>query len=107
MTMIFEGMSRGKKTFLELALTVLVLLVLVIWAAWAYFTSEGAVQHRALVRQRDACFDQAKYRYQTYLEQNGQKHPDGSYTLPEKELLFIENIRKEEYRKCSELFFVK
>jgi len=93
--------------YLELAITIVVLLILIIWASWAYYTSESAVQHRAILRQRDACFEQAKYRYQIYLEQNGQKQPDGSYTLPEKELLFIENLRKEEYRKCSELFFVK
>lgn len=105
--MIFKGMSRQQKIYLQLAITILVLAALVYWAAWAYFTSEGAVQHRTQLKMRDACFDQAKYRYQTYLEQNGQKQPDGSYTLSEKELQFIENIRKEEYRKCSELFFVK
>jgi len=105
--MLFKGLSRQTRIYLELAATIVVLLILVIWAAWAYYTSESAVQHRIQVRMRDECFDQAKIRYQTYLEQNGQKQLDGSYSLPEKELLFIENLRKEEYRKCSELFFVK
>jgi len=95
------------RIFLELAGTIVVLAILIIWAAWAYYTSEGAVQHRMQVKMRDECFAQAKLRYQTYLEQNGEKQPDGSYTLPEKQLQFIENMRKEDYRSCSELFFVK
>jgi hypothetical protein len=105
--MIFRKMSRQQKIYLQLAMTILILAGLVYWAAWAYYTSEGAVQHRTQLRMRDACFDQVKYRHQLYLEKNGLKQPDGSYTLPEKEQLFIDNVRKEEYRKCSELYFLK
>jgi len=105
--MIFKEMSRQQKIYLQLAMTILVLAALVYWASWAYYTSEGAVQHRTQLRMRDACFDQVKYRHQLYLEKNGLKQPDGSYTLPEKEQLFIDNLRKEEYRRCSELYFLK
>jgi hypothetical protein len=102
-----KRMSRQMRIFIELAATVVVLAILIIWAAWAYYTSEGAVRHRAVLKQRDDCFAEAKYRYQTYLEQNGERQADGSYTLSEKQLQFIENMRKEDYRRCSELFFIK
>lgn len=91
----------------DLIITVIVLAVLVSWGAWTYYHSDSAVKHRQQAKLRDECFDQVKARYNIYMEQNGKKLPDGSYELPEREQQYLDNIRKEEYRRCSELFPVE
>lgn len=99
-----EKYRQARRRFI---ITAIVLAALVTWGAWAYYHSEGAVRYRQQAKLRDECFDQVKLRYQIYVEQNAKKLPDGSYELSEREQQYLDNIRKEEYRRCSELFPVE
>ncbi len=89
---------------LKVILVLIPLVIVVLWAGWAYYNSDEAVKKREKTARRDACYADVKERYENRLRDYAQKQSDGSYQISEQVKEKLGYIRKEEFRSCTELF---
>jgi Tfp pilus assembly protein PilO len=102
--MAVSNKGNQTKIILKFIIVAILLIVLVLWAGWAYYNSDSAVKKREKVARRDACYADVKERYENRLRDYAQKQGDGSYQLSDQVKEKLNYLRKEEFRSCTELF---